>query len=317
MDSPEEEINLYFKIVKTIAMRVKRSETIKNLKVMLHEKEGISEDVQDLFFDGDHLRDDGQRISDYGIPRNSTINLVCRDSSRMKLCFKMPSNEKTIVLNVQKSDTIQKIKSIIQDREHICSYDFDIYSSGRLLENHRTVASLNVQSNNTLQLISNRKETILVSVETPTEGVIEVEVRWMHTVLDVKKIIESMINIPIQCMELFIGRTEEQLEDGKSFASYDMDQLDFLTIKIPDKFQISVTDLIGKTVTLEVFHSSTVRNVKELLYRLMGVQVYQQRIIFKGRQLEDRMTLGSYSIGKESSLYMVLRLGGPPETWEF
>ncbi|KAL5848827.1 hypothetical protein ACOSQ4_006840 [Xanthoceras sorbifolium] len=139
----------------------------------------------------------------------------------------------------------------------------------------------------------------------------------MHTVLDVKKIIESMINIPIQCMELFIGRTEEQLEDGKSFASYDMDQLDFLTIKIPDKFQISVTDLIGKTVTLEVFHSSTVRNVKELLYRLMGVQVYQQRIIFKGRQLEDRMTLGSYSIGKESSLYMVLRLGGPPETWEF
>ncbi|KAL5851768.1 hypothetical protein ACOSQ3_006886 [Xanthoceras sorbifolium] len=115
-------------------------------------------------------------------------------------------------------------------------------------------------------LISNRKDTRSSLVETPTKDVIEVEVRWMHTVVDVKIIIESMIDIPSQCMELLIGRTQEQLQDGKTFASYDMDQFDFLTIKIPDKFQISVRTRTSDTITLEVFHSLTVCNVKEVYF---------------------------------------------------
>ncbi|KAK1592820.1 hypothetical protein Q3G72_030931 [Acer saccharum] len=271
-------------------MKVKRSETIKKLKVMLCRKEGISVDVQELFFAGDHLKD-GQRILDYGIPRNSTVHLVSRESSRLRLYLNMPSNEKTIELQVLKGDTIQKIKSIIQYKEGICPHDFEIYSSGRLLENHKTVASLNIQSKDTLQMISNRKDTRLISVQTPTKGVIEVEVRWMHTVLDVKKIIESIINIPSQCMKLI--RTEEQLEDLETLACYDIDEDDVLTVEIPDKFQISVITINGIIITLDVFPSSTVANVKELLSRLEDIPVNWQTIISNGRVLEDSRTLAS------------------------
>ncbi|KAK1590993.1 hypothetical protein Q3G72_000462 [Acer saccharum] len=183
----------------------------------------------------------------------------------------MPSNEKTIELQVLKGDTIQKIKSIIQYKEGICQHDFEIYSSGRLLENHKTLASLNIQSKDTLQMISNRKDTRSISVQTPTKGVIEVEVWWVHTVLDVKKIIESIINIPSQCMKLI--RTEEQLEDWKTLACYDIDEDDVLTVEIPDKFQISVITITGKIITLDVFPSSTVANVKELLSRLEDIPV--------------------------------------------
>ncbi|KAK1591553.1 hypothetical protein Q3G72_009474 [Acer saccharum] len=291
-------------------MKVKRLETIKKLKVMLYWKEGISVDVQELFFDGDHLKD-GQRILDYGIPGNSTVHLVSREPSRMRLYFNMPSNEKTIELQVLKGDTIQKIKSIIQYKEGICQHDFEIYSSGRLLENHKTLASLNIQSKDTLQMISNRKDTRSISVQTPTKGVIEVEVRWVHTVLDVKKIIESIINIPSQCMKLI--RTEEQLEDWKTLACYDIDEDDVLTVEIPDKFQISVITITGKIITLDVFQSSTVANVKELLSRLEDIPVNQQRIILNRSVPEDSGTLASYSIDKESIIHMMLKIGGSPE----
>ncbi|KAK1592647.1 hypothetical protein Q3G72_028248 [Acer saccharum] len=225
----------------------------------------------------------------------------------------MPSNEKTIKLEVQKDYTIQKIKSIIQDEYGICPCDFEIYSCGKLLENHRTMASLNIQSEDTLQMISNRKETRSLYVQTPTKGSIKVEVRWVHTVLDVKKIIESIINIPNQCMKLI--KTEEQLEDWKTLACYDINEGDVLTVEIPEKFQISVITITGLIITLDVFPSSTVANVKELLSRLKDIPVNRQRILLNGGELElkDSRTLASYSIDKESILHMMLKSGWPPE----
>ncbi|KAK2643699.1 hypothetical protein Ddye_018894 [Dipteronia dyeriana] len=290
-------------------MKVKRSNTIKDIKTMLEEEEHVPEDVQELFFAGDHLRD-GQRILDYGIPRNSNVHLVHRESDWMTLHFKMPSNEKTIKLEVQEDYTVQKIKSIIQNEEGICPSDFEIYSCGKLLDNHRTMASLNMQSEDTLQMICNRKDTRSLYVQTPTKGSIKVEVRWVHTVLDVKKIIESIISIPSQCMKL--SKTEEQLEDWKTLACYDINEGDVLTVEIPDKFQLSVM-INGAIITLNVFPSSTVANVKELLSRLNDIPVNRQRIILNGRVLEDSMTLASYSIDKESILHMMLKIGGRPE----
>lgn len=136
---------------------MKQSETIENLKVMLREKEGVADDIRDLFFWGDHLHP-SQRISDYAIRENSTIHLYCRERIRVVLYFKMPSNGKIIKLEVLENDTIQKIKSIIQEKERISAYDFEIYYSCRLLENHRTVASINIQGEAMLHLISNPKD---------------------------------------------------------------------------------------------------------------------------------------------------------------
>ncbi|XP_059650857.1 ubiquitin-like [Cornus florida] len=68
-------INIYLKVIKTIAFNVKRSKTIKNIKAMLHSKEGISENLQELFLTGERLQDD-KKLVDYGIQRNSTLHLV-------------------------------------------------------------------------------------------------------------------------------------------------------------------------------------------------------------------------------------------------
>lgn len=75
-------------------------------------------------------------------------------------------------------------------------------------------------------------------------------------------------------------------------------------------FQLFVKLLTGKTITLEVAPSMTIDMVKELIENYEGICSDIQRLIFRGMQLEGRLTLSNYSVQKESTFHLVLRLRG-------
>ncbi|GKC33406.1 polyubiquitin-like protein isoform X1 [Tanacetum coccineum] len=125
----------------TIPLQVNSSNTINEVKTMIHDKEGVPPHQQILIFNGYEVnsrfwRSYHDTLADFSIPWNATIYLVLKGNMQI---FVNAFNEKTIPLDVQSSSTISNVKAEIQDKEGDPSHQQELILKGMHLDNKRTI----------------------------------------------------------------------------------------------------------------------------------------------------------------------------------
>jgi ubiquitin C len=297
--SSEQQMNIYLKTIKTLAFKVKKSDTITDLKALYREKEGVSEHFQEIFFSGERLTDE-QNLIDCGVQENSNLDLYIGYSGLLKLFITIISKQKTVEIEAKIKETIGTIKSKICLKEGISlSNQFSLYHNGALLDDFRTLASIGIAENSTLNLISNPRDSISVTIEFPAENIIlYARVKILFTVADLKAFLGCSYKDEIL---LYNGK---ELEDSKTLAYYELNDDSVLTAE-PFKLTIFVKIWDGRSITLAVERKDTGSSVKREVFRKLRLRPNEHHsLTFDGECLEDNRDLASYGIKELSTLHL-------------
>ncbi|KAJ1287485.1 hypothetical protein BS78_02G013500 [Paspalum vaginatum] len=194
---------------RTICLTVQPSDTLSAVKAKIQE-------CHCLVFDGKEL-DDKLTLADYEIQHRSTIDL----QERMQINVLETLQGMSITLQVDSSDTIDKVKTKIQDAEGFPKAQQCLIFANKQLEDKSTMADHGVSMDSTLLLVlhPSPKGPLQIFVKLIRGRTLTLNVEGSETIDNVKLMIYMNDGTPPKHQRLIFGGYQME-GSGRTLADY-------------------------------------------------------------------------------------------------
>ena len=234
------------------------------------------------------------------------IKVVDKTRYRMKLTRSL--YETYIILDLNKK--IEDLKNFINEKKKIPIEKLQFKLNDCILDNNETLINRNLSSDklsvNIIKKLNNQ-----IRIKYPNSEEKQINTDLCNTGIELLEEIQGNCIKSPNDIKYNLVYKNENLYLGYLLVSSGIKDGDLIELKEwNNTFPIFVITLTNKIIPVNVKSSDTVYNLKELIYQFGEIEPEEQRLIFKGKQLEDHKTMADYEVEKGSTLHVVLRLRG-------
>lgn len=311
MDSLQEQpggsYKIYVKMLKTVALDVKCTDTVDQIKSKFSAIEGIDKSAQELFFAGIHLKND-DKLADYNITTNTSVDLHVTDG--MQISVRIPSVGKTIKLSVKKSNRVADVKAEIERKEGILMNNQILMYAGRQLQDNQKLTECDLRDDQPLHVLVSPTDKLRVFVNIRGERVVSLDVKSWYTVADVKLMIETREGLPA-CTQV-LTRTQSGVDvvlaDSQTLQGQSVKNNDILMLNqnnnpmSQQKVQVFLRTWEGKTLIMSLKMSNTTEEVMEKIEARLPIKQDVYYLCYRGRVLSSGDTLQKHGVQSNSTI---------------
>ena len=215
---------------------------------------------------------------------------------------------KTIVLNAEPKQTIEEIKSIIEDIEGVPK-DEQRLISHKELKNNKTLYDYNIKNLSTIYLSLCLKSSmqIIIKIISNIRNSITLNVDPnITTIKNIKKIMKNIKGYKVKNQRLiFQGKF---LENEKKINDYNINNssIIYLSLLNKNKFMEIVIKLKeGKKICIKVSPFGTILDIKEKIENMLGIETKNQILIFNNKILNNGEIISNYNIKEGNELFLL------------